>query len=210
MSLTCDIEINKKGLNCLRKPLREWINLNRSFGRRWIGYSGDCPWWYNERALLSVFVGAVWRTGDEAFEEFSEYKRSKSTHSAGRIDLWFSAGSCEFWAEAKACEIAITRSAKQDKRIRAAMAAAKADVCRLAPDGYTGRLAVTFVAPYLTRGHEDIFPERIDWLINLARNTKPDAMAWIFPGFKVLPKHKRWVSPGILILIKQVKRGRPS
>lgn len=170
--------------------------------------ANDCPWWYNERALLSVFVGALWRTGNEAFEEFSEYKRTAKGYSAGRIDLWFSIRGAEFWAEVKACEIAITHSAKQAGRIQAALNAAKRDVARLAPDGSTGRLAMTFVAPYLTHRQKSKCGSRITWLLEVCKSTRPDAMAWVFPGEKRLPRHKKWVSPGIVVLVRLVKRSR--
>lgn len=199
-----------KNLKLLERPLAEWIRLNRTLGRRWMHYASDCPWWYNERALLSVFVGAVWRTGNAALEEYSEYKRSKTKHTAGRIDLWFSTGNHEFWVEAKACEVPITRISKQAETIKEVMAQAKEDVCRLKPDGYTRRLAMTFVAPYLTKGHEEKFADRISEFIDLVKCTRPDAMAWVFPNLKKLPKYKNWVSPGIMVLIKEVKRGLPS
>lgn len=199
------IYVNRR-LRSLRRIFAEWIRLNNLFGRRWTRQSRDCPWWYNERALLSLFAGALWRTNNEAFEEFSEYKRTEAKLSAGRIDLWFLAGRHEYWAEAKACEIAITRNGKQRQRISAAMAAAKRDALRLKPDGSTKRLAVTFIAPYLTRGHEQIFQERLTWLIDMVRGMNPSAMAWTFPKLRKSPRHKRWISPGIIIFIKQVHR----
>ena len=63
-----------KKLLSLHAVLREWVRLNRLLGRQWSNSIGDLPWWYNERALLSLFAGAVWRTGGYAFEEFSDLK----------------------------------------------------------------------------------------------------------------------------------------
>lgn len=191
---------------CLRQSLAEWIRLNRKLGRRWMKYSKDAPWWYNERALLSIFAGAVWRTGNEAFEEFSELKRKKNRRASGRIDLWFCVGTHEFWAEAKACEIPITRSSKQARKIKEVMERAKHDVRRLDPDGFTRRLAVVFVSPYLREGHERVLPQRIDWLLEQTRAVDHSALAWVFPKLKSLPRSSGWVCPGIAVLIKEVRR----
>jgi hypothetical protein len=169
-------------------------------------YSKDAPWWYNERALLSVFVGAVWQNGEEAFEEFSELKRRDRTLSPGRVDLWFSSGRWEFWAEAKHLEIPITRSRTQTTRINAMMDHAKKDVRKCAPDGFTRRLALVFCMPYLRPCTPREMNQRLTWLLEQADDIEHDALAWVFPNLKRLPKAYGWVSPGIIVWIKEVRR----
>lgn len=84
-------------LRCLRPVLEKWISVNRELAVHWAS-AGDAPWWYNERALISVFAGAVWRTGGHAFEEYSTEKRGDRRESWGRVDLEFAAGRQEFRA----------------------------------------------------------------------------------------------------------------
>ena len=191
---------------CLRPILEKWITLNRMFGSRWMRVSGDAPWWYNERALLSVFVGAVWQSGEEAFEEFSEQKRRGKRLRPGRIDLWFSASSSEFWAEAKSLEIPLTRGSGQATKVSAVMKIAKEDVRRLAPDGYTRRLAVVFGTPYLLPCPRYKLDRRLEHMLMQAHEVGHDAMAWIFPAMKRLPKTNDWICPGIIVWIKEVHR----
>jgi hypothetical protein len=191
---------------CLRPILKRWISLNRMFGSRWTRMSGDAPWWYNERALLGVFVGAVWQSGEEAFEEYSEQKRRGKLLGPGRIDLWFSAGSSEFWAEAKSMEIPLTRGAGQATKVNSVMEIAKEDASRLTPDGYTRRLALVFGMPYLRPCPKSQLKRRLRHMLMQAREVEHDAIAWIFPDMKRLPKANGWVCPGIILWVKEVYR----
>lgn len=191
---------------CLRSILENWINLNRMLGSRWMRMSGDAPWWYNERALLSVFVGAVWQSGEEAFEEFSQEKRRGNRLKPGRIDLWFSASSREFWAEAKTLEIPLTRGSGQATKVNAVMKTAKEDVRRLAPDGYTRRLAVVFGSPYLRPCPMSELHGRLEHMLEQADEVEHDAIAWIFPAMRRLPKAYNWICPGIIVWVKEVRR----
>lgn len=202
--MTAGIETNRR-LRCLRPILHEWIALNRRLGRQWSRYN-DVPWWYNERASLSVFAGAVWLAGEATFEEYSELKRTRKRLCSGRIALWFSRGQWEFWGEAKFCEIPFTRNAAQVKRINGWMGDAKADVGRCAPDGYTRRLAIVFGAPYLRPCEPPEMNGRVAWLVDQAREVEHDALAWIFPNMKRLPKAHGWISPGTIVWIKEVRR----
>jgi hypothetical protein len=63
----------------LRTILRKWISLNERIAQDW-RYK-DVPWWYNERAALSIFSGGIWNSGEFAFEEFSDEKRKISARS---------------------------------------------------------------------------------------------------------------------------------
>ncbi|MBD3251050.1 hypothetical protein GF380_01060 [Candidatus Uhrbacteria bacterium] len=69
----------------------------------------DLPWWYNERATLSTFAGAIWLSGGVAFEEFTchrsqdLYSKRASSESNGRADMYFYIENDEFLVEAKQC-----------------------------------------------------------------------------------------------------------
>ncbi len=195
-------------LRCLRPVLRKWIALNRQLGARWSS-GGDVAWWYNERALISVFAGAVWQSGGYAFEEFSERKRGKKRLLSGRIDLEFTAGQHEFLAEVKQCELAATARRDRTDHVRGFMDKAKADVRRCRPDGRR-RIAIVFGAPYVAKHRRAEMDDRIEWLVDQAGeihdNIEADAVAWTFPSPRRLPTYQGWVCPGIIAWIREVRR----
>jgi len=197
-------------LRSLRAVLKEWVRLNRLLGRQWSNNGGDLPWWYNERALLSVLVGAVWREGGHAFEEFAELKhRGKQKRLGnGRVDLWFETSGGEFRAEAKYAEIPITNKAQQLRSLHELMRLAVKDAGRNPADGGDSRrLAVAFAVPYLRAGlSEEKREAQINWFLSLVEDVDHDALAWVFPSLKKLPVYNDWVCPGIVLWIKQVKR----
>ena len=192
-------------LRCLRPLLREWARLHAQLGREWQSV-GDAPWWYNERALLSVLAGAVWRTGGSALEEYSEQKRRDGALAPGRVDLWLSCGSHSFWAEAKAIEVPFTRSGSQVDRITRCMASAKIDIRRCAPDGSTRRLAIVFGKPYLRLGPRAERERPRKRLVAQSAAVEKHALAWVFPDQRRLPKNDDWVCPGAMIWIKELRR----
>lgn len=70
----------------------------------------DNPWWYNERASLSVLAGAAWTLKNwHALEEFSTKKRHRTLEPGidsgslrhGRCDLYVQSPSSNFAIEAK-------------------------------------------------------------------------------------------------------------
>jgi hypothetical protein len=83
----------------LRGTLENWRYL---MGQRGWG-SRDAPWWYNERASLSLLAGALWYADGWAFEEFVTSKRHKRKARRGRGDLMFEVGGLKAVAEAKQC-----------------------------------------------------------------------------------------------------------
>jgi hypothetical protein len=56
-------DVIAKKLPILADVLWEWLGVMDRYVRL---SGGDLPWWYNERASISVFAGAVWRTGERA------------------------------------------------------------------------------------------------------------------------------------------------
>ena len=97
----------RKQIRCFEAIYEQWINAvtELACSRK---RAGDVPWWYNERASLSVFAGAIWRAGGHCFEEYSDEKRDFRRRShrlgkgyPGRVDLYLSWRRFDFIAEAK-------------------------------------------------------------------------------------------------------------
>ena len=112
----------------LEPVLSTWLELNRYCVQNW---EEDVPWRYNERATLSYFAGAIWRSGGFALEEYSTQK-SKSVGAEyskkGRGDLWFELGCREYDVEAKFCRVLLTDPFKPEIEINKCINKAVADI----------------------------------------------------------------------------------
>lgn len=72
-----------------QKLLRKWLKGVEDYGKWWKWT--DCCWWHRERPALSIFSGAVWKTGGIAIEEWRAVKFAKTKGGCkyGRCDLSF-------------------------------------------------------------------------------------------------------------------------
>ena len=206
----------KQGLP-LRSVLNGWVDVTNELVRKWRSSSnghGDVPWWYNERANLSVFAGGVWRSGGRAFEEFSFKKRKirKTTghlHGSyhGRVDLYFETRHGEeFYLESKACDSGAQRPGHDPKpSIEGWLDEACLDVKKFKPY-CSRRLGVVFVKPYIrSRGVDDLEKQMSDWLYQIDE-IDCDAMAWVFPSSFKCGKSSGWRTHGVVAIIKEFKK----
>jgi hypothetical protein len=97
--------VNSRTFPELRRVLAEWTHIQNALA---LDYSsvGDLPWWYNERASLGSFAGAVWKSGGDVLHEFQFMKADRSPSPKqrwrrGRCDIYFRSGSHSFVGEAK-------------------------------------------------------------------------------------------------------------
>jgi hypothetical protein len=196
----------------LRSVLREWQKLNERIAQEWIS-SKDVPWWYNERASLSVFAGAVWNSGAFSFEEFSDEKRKISKRSlkfhraySGRVDLYFNIRKRDFIAEAKICWPRCGRlSSGRQKMIEEGLIHACHDIRISKPNGQR-RLGVLFVSPRWKTNLKHDMNDRIDQWISRICEIDCDAVAWIFPADSRKIHAYDYFYPGTAVLIKEVRR----
>jgi hypothetical protein len=187
------------------------VCVTKELAKSW---KNDVPWWYNERANLSVFAGGVWRSGGHAFEEFSGTKRklrklSGRLHGSysGRVDMFFETRyGDEFYLEAKACEAGAALAGHDPVlRIKQLLKSACDDVRKIHPHGYR-RLGVVFVSPYIRQHSQRNLQKQIsDWLWRFEK-FECDAMAWAFPLSFMCGKYHGGRSPGVVAFIKEVKR----
>jgi hypothetical protein len=199
-------------LRCIQPVLKIWIDLNISLFRSWRP-SGDVPWWYNERASLSVLSGAVWRTGNEAFEEYSDNKRGLarktgrlSNKYSGRIDFYFNIKGHEFKGESKFCWLGVsTAHADITERLNNLLSEAKNDARKLEPDDQQ-RLAIVFATPYVTVANKQVLSERINRAIDQAISIPADAFAWVFPELNRCISYNSYLYPGTMVIIKKVSK----
>lgn len=189
--------------------LEEWIRLNELLARSWADV-GDVPWWYNERASVSLLAGAIWNSrrtgGDYAFEEYGSMKKKDGKNVAGRMDLEFCISKELFVAEAKQCWIPMAKHERIAGHIEDALERAAADVRRCKPLPGTRKLAVVFGVPYVAKSAAHALGDRIRSFVQEARGADADAIAWTFPKLHRLPAASGSIFPGVVVWIKEMKR----
>ncbi|MBP6865771.1 MAG: hypothetical protein KBC32_10975 [Candidatus Didemnitutus sp.] len=196
-------------LKALRPVLEQWCAINSQLGREW-ALVKDAPWWYNERALVSVFAGSIWTYGGAALEEYAEVKRGDQTRNQGRIDLWFQLGQREFLAEAKKCWVDCSDKSRALVSVNEALAKAILDAGDIPPDGRP-RLAMVFAVALIPTQFAENYADQITSLQAVAKSPKikADARAWVFPKTSTpLRSSDGYFMPGIILWVKHVQRTR--
>ncbi|MDE8756762.1 hypothetical protein PZA22_19965 [Pectobacterium polaris] len=167
----------------------------------------DNPWWYNERASLSVLAGAAWTLKNWlALEEFSTLKRHRTLEPGvdsgslrhGRCDLFVQSPNTSFAIEAKQTVQSIGARSDGYTFANRAMRKAWADSGDLNNREAYRRFAVTFIVPYIPTSEvlikEDdegrVCPRKVeraikDWLTDqssfFGASMKRTDFAFIFP-----------------------------
>ena len=171
----------------LKPVLQMWVKTVNDCVTSW---KGDLPWWYGERACLSLFAGAVWRANGLALEEWSTPKRGVSgevKRYSGRSDLYFEfrLGNKinRFIAEAKKTSFRLAPQRRDfSDHIRQHLTSACKDVGRCdTGDDKTHAFGVVFTALTVGQRHAHTVNELIsDWIVGL-RQFERIACAWVFP-----------------------------
>lgn len=195
----------------LKPVLKKWCGLNRVYINK---TARDCPWWYNERASISILAAAAWESGYPALEEFSTEKRKtkRNGHEPGRCDLMIRVGSQDFQFEAKQVRARLGNKRKKDdikiiwESIEDSLNQARRDAGRLDSKGVT-RLGVLFVSPIIPVGQSLGLDDRLDNLIELLKKKKKrkelDGISWFFANDRESFEDEDRVYPGVLLLIKE-------
>jgi hypothetical protein len=195
-------------LRVLDELLQNWTRVVKRFVDTWKP-DGDVPWWYNERASVSVLAAAVWTAGDIAFEEFSSEKERRRSKFMGKIDFRFSFGRQDFVAEAKQCWPLIGPQARSAQDvIDTEFRHARKDV-RRAPENEGTRLAIVFASPSFPPGElKDVDGCLRRWR-KVFRETQSEAKAFVWvPNCEwIVAEDDGYIYPGTAIFMKIVAGG---
>ena len=195
------------GIPCLAPALRQWIKLTEDVAEEW----DVLPWVNTERAVLSMFAGAIWRARGKLFEEFADDKHTYSRRSGrfrryqGRVDLYFRISRRRFIAEAKQVLSGCTaEDANPVPKILKRLTRARQDIRKSRPLGEK-RLAIVFAIPYMRRGAKKIIDNRVTTWVRKVSSIDCDAIAWVFPARSrlALPGDD-YCNPGIAVIIEKV------
>ena len=90
----------------LTGPILKFAEIIKSYTQNYatgVEEKFDVPYFYNERATLSVLAGGIWRADPDnlVIEEYSTLKDKEDGPFKGRRDIWFLSGGVECRAEAK-------------------------------------------------------------------------------------------------------------
>jgi len=214
MNYTIDRGMRIGSIRVIQPVLEKWQRLNEE--KSWFK-NEDAPWWYNERATLSVFAGAVWQCKGWVFEEFSATKaarsaRGKVNYKNGRCDIQFSISESEFIAEAKQCWPVLGGSMQNARHIvEANIAQANKEVMQLPEWGYR-RLGITFVAPQIHISKQEGINAYLQAFIAELLTIKNTTVAWVFPEaarglrpFSEENTYRDYIFPGVAVLLSPVK-----
>lgn len=146
----------------------------------------DAPWWYNERASVSHFAGAIWKKGGWVTEEFIVPREGRGEpddrirKTYGRCDISFEVESLKIIAEAKQVWPSLTGSKPVKTAIINGLKKAKKEVIkRPASNGYE-RYAIVFASPYVT-SDADTKTEVNNFIEAILKIEDAHAVAWAFP-----------------------------
>lgn len=197
-----------RGYKLHYKKLKHWIPL---FEEWFLGIERYCrltdedaPYWYNERANISLLAGAAWRCGWVALEEFScEKKNRGQKKKPGRSDLWMMSDfDTEELVESKYRWMAL-RSPKFVELAEQTIDSACRDVKKVRDTGWpTG---VAFLCLHLPEKYESEIDTKIREAIRKAIEVPHDAIAWCFPRStrKLTMDGGKRLFPGIILIARK-------
>lgn len=201
-----------KLLSTLAPVIKQWKVLIEKYSD--VNKSKDALYWYNERATLSTFAGAVWLSGGTVLEEFSATKINSRKKKSGRTDLWFKRRGKEYIVEAKQISPSMdprktTVANELKKYLKEACNDAKNFVPPTRHKKYI-RIGVVFLTPYLSRSYRDkqkIMKTKIfDLQKELSQKHGYRLLAWLFPpsARKLQDTNDGLIYPGVALVAKVV------
>lgn len=167
----------------------------------------DAPWWYNERASLSQFAGALWREGGWVFEEYCVNKSLEQETYRGRVDMMFEYSGYRAVAEAKQIWPSLdSRHGWLPQVDEVRRVVEREAACAPLVDNTYQRLGIVFLAPIVSPrfAHRDEQYERVlTAFIEEVKLTAQASVAWAFPGDRrhLHSKAKNYYFPGVILVV---------
>jgi hypothetical protein len=197
--------------------LRKWIRANLIYIDQC--EDSDAPWWFNERAALSTVAAASWLAGGIALEEYMAPKVSPRATSGKlnnrfRCDLFLSfkksarrGNNHNFITEAKIIWPKLN-SPKLAQLVDRGIDAVRRDARRTLNDGYSRRLGILLISPWLPRSGMEDWQDHAHRLMDVLMSLKGTAVAWVFARDprKLLWRDKGEYYPGSALVISPLRR----
>ena len=110
---TSESDLHIRGWGRLRGQIRiqNWIQFFKAWELSILRYyertDHDLPWWYTERANISLLAAAAWLCGGIALEEYPIEKGFCGDNYEGRADLYLTIGEEGYAIEGKAMKVSL-------------------------------------------------------------------------------------------------------
>jgi len=191
------------------KPVFKNLGLvHQKYIKGEVGKGDDHPYHYTERPHVGLFAAAVWLSGGTALEEYKTQKTKDNKY--GRCDLGFRVGNVGFECEAKRLWLKLGYNSKDlaseiYHHERDGLKKAIQNVNELQSEN---GLALCFVIPGIRKLEFDDLDKILHGLIESIKQKKShwDALVWIGSKNWQKPKDKDFSFPGLLLVVKYVKR----
>jgi len=209
----CYVECGQ--FNEFKPILKAWCKVNKNYMN--MNRSGkDCPWKYNERALVSLLAAAAWTSGYSAIEEFTTLKgrRKDKTYRPGRCDLKIRIDGKNYLFEIKKSRPHLGKKPREgdikevvDRNMLGCLQKACRDAGRLKSKAGK-RFGLCFIAPVIFATEKNKLVEKLNVLIARLKKKerKYDLLSWFFvtDWDSVLFSGK--IYPGVFLLAKETKK----
>ena len=192
----------------IRPILENWLIAQGKY----ITKTNDYPWWYNERASISILAASAWKTNNVALEEYCTKKGiHKNKIKNGRCDIYFTCGDECFAGEAKQAWIysGMRSRISLREKLNDGLENAKRRTSKLHKrEGR--RLAICFAIPYFPKEDKKNINKLINNFIEALNQSDATSYAYYFltNNFDDCEGEDGYFYPGNAILIKEIKRGR--
>lgn len=171
------VSIANESLRPFEPLLRSWIACTEHYVDVWKG--NDLPYWYNERANVSIFAGAAWRAGWTAIEEYQVEKvADENGLSTGRNDLYIANLEQGYCIEAKVVYLDISDLDKSSAWLASKCDDAVFDAKKV-KSIEDPKLGAVFAVPY-SKGMRASEKE-IEAFISMIEASPFCALAWVAP-----------------------------
>lgn len=184
----------------LTPVLNEWICCIRRYVDLFEG--NDLPYWYNERANVSVLAGAAWIAGYMALEEYQEDKISdEGENKKGRNDLYLSNKDNEVCIEAKVSFPDITKPNSYISVVKSRFSDAINDAKKINND--INKIGALFVSPY-SKNKVRANDKDISKFIEFIKKYPAPIKAWVFPkNGQSQYSHNDKFYPGVALIMSE-------
>lgn len=196
-----NVSVMHEKLAYIEPILQHWIQCANQYINTW--NQGDLPYWYNERANVSILAGAAWKAGWTAIQEHQAVKSANDKNDSGRNDLYLANASLGVCAEAKIVYIDINSPEDFEGYVSRSMSAAKHGVETISGNDGDERLAISFVVGKVKQN--DDMGESINRFKRMATEFPTHAYAiFCLDAEKTLTAKDGYYYPGVAVYIERV------
>ena len=210
MKEQCGVKLNNRSLSSLKKILNKWTVIVKDYCDYYD--SEDAPYWYGERASISTFAGAIWKSGGLVLEEYRSTKKNRKEKWEGRVDLHFSLNDRGYVVEAKH-EWFNLNLQKSTSNIEEEVSIKLRDAVKDVKNSNQYRdtsLGILFAVPVIPKSLIDVSDPLLETFLKGVQMIDYCLLAWQFPKSAKLLEDEKKIYPGVVLIGRVPRRRGPS